>query len=91
MFDGTNSYPVPNPLNRYVIGSDTKNLKYNDDGSLTFYIQTDSPGKDKESNWLPAPKGPMILILAPYAPGEAIIESLSNPKAYVPPPAVPVK
>ena len=91
MFDGTNSYPVPNPLNRYVIGSDTTNLKYNDDGSLTFYIQTDSPGKDKESNWLPAPKGPMILILAPYAPGEAIIESLSNPKAYVPPSAVPVK
>jgi DNA sulfur modification protein DndE len=91
MFDGTNSYPVPNLINRYFIGSDTKGMKYNRDGSLTIYIQADSPGRDKEANWLPAPKGPIILILAAYAPGEAFIESLSNPKAYVPPPAVAVQ
>jgi hypothetical protein len=50
MFDGTNSYPVPNPLNRHVIGSDTTGLKYHDDGSLTFSIQTggDCPGMDSE-------------------------------------------
>lgn len=55
MFDAKNSYPVPNPLNRYVIGSDSKNLKYNADGSLTIYLQADNPGGEKESNWLPAP------------------------------------
>jgi hypothetical protein len=91
MFDGKNSYPVPNPIDRYVIGSDTQNMKYNKDGSLTVYIQADRPSSEKESNWLPAPRGPMIVILAPYAPGDAMIESLSNPKAYVPPPAVVVK
>jgi DNA sulfur modification protein DndE len=88
MFDAINSYPVPNPLNRYVIGSDYPDMKYNADGSLTIYLQADSPGKDKESNWLPAPKGPFLVILGTYAPGEALIESLSNPSAYVPPPAV---
>jgi hypothetical protein len=91
MFDGKNSYPVPNPIDRYVIGSDTQGMKHNEDGSLTIYVQPDSPGKDKESNWLPGPRGPMIVILAPYAPGEAIIELLSNPKAYVPPPFVAAK
>ena len=65
-------------------------MKLNADGSLTIYIQPESPGKDKESNWLPSPKGPMFVVLAEYAPGEAIIESLSNPSAYVPPPAVAV-
>jgi hypothetical protein len=41
-FDAANSYPVPNPLNRYVIGSDSKDLKYNADGSLTVYLQSDN-------------------------------------------------
>jgi hypothetical protein len=54
-------------------------------------LQADSPGKDKEANWLPAPRGPFVLIIGTYAPGDAIIESLSNPKAYTPPPVVLVK
>jgi len=91
MFDATNSYPVPNPINRYVLGSDYPDMKKNPDGSLTIYLQKDSPGKDKEANWLPAPTGPFLLILGTYAPGDAIIESLSNPTAYVPPPAVVTK
>src|SRR5262249_30434236 len=45
---------VANPINRYAIG-DRDKLKFNDDGSLTLYIQRESPGSDKESNWLPAP------------------------------------
>jgi len=90
MFDATNSYPVPNPINRYVLGSDYPDMKKNSDGSLTIYLQADNPGGDKEANWLPAPRGPFLLILGTYAPGEAMIESLSDPKAYVPPPAVPV-
>jgi DNA sulfur modification protein DndE len=66
-------------------------MKKNPDGSLTIYLQNKSPGKDKEANWLPAPEGPFLLILGTYAPGAELIESLSNPSAYIPPPAVVVK
>ena len=86
MFDATNYYPVPNPINRYVLGSDFPNMKKNADGSVTIYLQNKSPGKDKEANWLPAPAGPFMLILGTYAPGKALIEG-----TYVPPPAVAVK
>lgn len=48
---------VKNPINRYLINSPMlPNLKVDADGGLTIYIQTDSPGKDKEANWLPAPR-----------------------------------
>ena len=43
-------------------------MKKNADGSLTLYIQKDSPGKDKESNWLPAPDGPIYLVMRLYWP-----------------------
>ena len=46
---------------------------------------------EQEATWLPAQDGPFLVILGTYAPGEALIESLSNPNAYVPPPAVVVK
>jgi DNA sulfur modification protein DndE len=91
MFDATNSYPVPNPINRYVLGSDYPDMKQNADGSLTMYLQNTSPGADKESNWLPTPKGPFLMILAPYAPGQAFIDQTRDPKAYTPPPAMVVK
>jgi hypothetical protein len=91
MFDAKNSYPVPNPLDRYVIGSDSHEMKYNADGSLTIYLQADNPGKDKEANWLPAPRGRFLVILGTYAPGESLIQSLSDPNAHTPPPAVEVK
>jgi DNA sulfur modification protein DndE len=91
MYGLKNSYPVANPVNRYVLGSDNKeSLEYNKDGSLTIYLQTHSPGKEKEANWLPAPSGPFRLILRSYAPGEAMVESLTDPTAYVPPPVVAV-
>lgn len=60
---------VPNPLNKFTVGPRNK-LKYNDDGSLTLYFQNESPGKEKEENWLPAPKGPFILMLRMYGPRE---------------------
>ena len=60
---------VKNPIDRYLINSPMlPNLKKNTDGSLTLYIQKDSPGKDKESNWLPAPDGPIYLVMRPYWP-----------------------
>src|SRR4051794_505432 len=53
---------VKNPINRYSISA-RQNLKSNPDGSTDLYIQTDSPGKDKEANWLPAPGGDFILMM----------------------------
>jgi hypothetical protein len=61
---------VNNPLNRYSI-SPRQNLKTNSDGSIDLYIQKDSPGPDKESNWLPAPAGKFILMLRMYWPNES--------------------
>jgi len=58
---------VPNPLNKFTV-SPRNNLKNNADGSLTLYFQTESPGSDKEANWLPAPKGDFILMLRMYWP-----------------------
>lgn len=61
---------VKNPLNRFSI-SPRQDLKANADGSVDIYIQNESPGKDKESNWLPAPKDKFILMLRLYWPKEA--------------------
>src|SRR5690606_8035990 len=61
---------VDNPLNRYSI-SPRQDLKYNADGSLDLYLQKDSPGADKESNWLPAPAGKFYLMLRLYWPDES--------------------
>lgn len=60
---------VANPINRYSI-SLRQNLKANADGSIDLYVQKDSPGADKESNWLPAPDGKFILMLRMYWPNE---------------------
>jgi hypothetical protein len=63
---------VANPLKRYLINSAMlPDLKRDTDGSLTLYIQHESPGKEKESNWLPAPDGPLFLILRMYLPQQA--------------------
>ncbi|WP_157019655.1 DUF1254 domain-containing protein [Mesorhizobium xinjiangense] len=60
---------VENPLNRYSI-SPRQDLKHNPDGSVTLYLQHESPGADKESNWLPAPADKFILMLRLYWPDE---------------------
>jgi hypothetical protein len=61
MYDAANNYTVPNPINRYMLGSDSHDLKRNADGSFTIYIQRDSPGPDYEANWLPSPPGPFYM------------------------------
>jgi hypothetical protein len=60
---------VDNPLNRYNVSSRSK-FKPNPDGSVDIYIQSESPGKDKEANWLPAPKEKFILMMRLYWPKE---------------------
>jgi len=58
-----------NPLGRYSLGTKSKKLKYNADGSLTLYAGAKSPGADKESNWLPTPqKGPYYMVMRMYGP-----------------------
>jgi hypothetical protein len=60
---------VANPLNRYTLSQRDK-LRTNADGSVDLYIQHESPGADKESNWLPAPADRFILMLRMYWPKE---------------------
>lgn len=75
---------VPNPLNKFTV-SLRDNPKFNADGSLTLYFQNESPGKDKEANWLPAPKGEFIPMLRMYWPKD---ESPSILNGSWKPPAV---
>lgn len=60
---------VENPINRYSISA-RQDLKANPDGSVDLYIQNESPGKDKEANWLPTPTGKFVLMLRMYWPKE---------------------
>ena len=74
MYDGKTQLLVANPLKRYLLNSTTlDSYTYGADGSLTFYIQKNSPGKDKESNWLPAPNGPFYGVFRVYMPGEVVL------------------
>jgi hypothetical protein len=71
-------YQVPNPLDRFAVSS-WMPWKYNSDGSLDLYFQNESPGKDKEANWLPAPKGPFNLTMRLYAPRSEALTGKWNP------------
>ena len=69
MYDGKTQLLIKNPIDRYLINSPmVPGMKKNPDGSLTLYIQKDSPGKAKEANWLPAPDGPIYLVMRLYWP-----------------------
>ncbi|WP_309044515.1 DUF1254 domain-containing protein [Marinobacter sediminicola] len=72
MYYGDSQLLVENPINRYLVNSAmVPDMKKNADGTLTLYIQHNSPGKDKESNWLPAPDGPIYMALRMYWPAPA--------------------
>ena len=80
VYDGKTQLLVENPINRYLINSPMlPEMKKNADGSLTIYIQKDSPGKDKELNWLPAPKAPFNLTMRLYAPKSEALTGKWNP------------
>jgi len=68
MYNMPNYLLIDNPINRYSIGDRTPGLAYNEDGSLDIYIQKDSPGLAKESNWLPCPEGNFRPIMRMYQP-----------------------
>jgi hypothetical protein len=69
MYDGNTQLLIKNPIDRYLIISPMlPSMKRNADGSLTLYIQKDSPVEDNESNWLPAPNGPIYLVMRLYWP-----------------------
>jgi len=69
MYDGKSQLLIENPINRYLVNSPMlPAMKTNADGSLTLYIQNKSPGADKEANWLPAPNGPIYLVMRLYWP-----------------------
>ncbi len=75
MYEGRTQLLVDNPVDRYLINSAMlESLDRAPDGSITLYIQKDSPGKRKESNWLPAPEGPFYLVLRLYLPGPEILD-----------------
>ena len=71
-------YQVANPLNRFALSS-WMPLKYNPDGSLDLYFQNESPGADKEANWLPAPKTPFNLTMRMYVPKSEALTGKWNP------------
>ena len=82
MYDGKTQLLVENPINRYLINSPMlPDLKKNPDGSLTIYLQKESPGADKQSNWLPAPDGPIYVVMRLYWPEEAALKGSWKPPA----------
>ena len=71
-------FQVANPLDRFAVSS-WMPFKYNSDGSLTLYFQSENPGKGNEANWLPAPKGPFTLTMRIYAPKSEVLTGKWNP------------
>ncbi|WP_426282222.1 DUF1254 domain-containing protein [Lysobacter soli] len=75
MYDLPKQLLVRNPIDRYLINSPMlPSLKEDSDGGLTLYIQAESPGKDKESNWLPAPNGPFVVFARYYWPKQELLD-----------------
>jgi hypothetical protein len=78
----SDGFQVANALNRFAVSS-WMPFKYNPDGSLTLYFQNENPGKDKEANWLPAPKGPFNLTMRLYSPKSDALTGKWNPPSVV--------
>jgi len=73
---------IANPINRFSVGTKNRDLKYNPDGSLTIYVQTDEPTDPvQRANWLPAPKGDFSLYVRSYWPKPAVLDG-----SWTPPP-----
>ncbi len=89
MYDGKTQLLIENPINRYLVNSPMlPGMKKNADGSLTIHIQKDSPGKAKEANWLPAPDGPIYLVMRLYWPKDTPPSILPAGEGSWKPPAI---
>jgi len=87
IYDGKTQLLVGNPINRYLINSPMlPELKSSTEGSLTLYVQKDSPGVGDESNWLPAPNDPFYLVMRLYWPKKSARDG-----EWKPPPVLSVK
>jgi hypothetical protein len=84
MYDGKTQLFIENPLDRYLLNSTMiDQFVRGDDGSLVLHISKDSPGKELEPNWLPAPDGPFYVVMRLYGPEQAALEG-----EWTPPPLV---
>ena len=84
MYDGKTQLLIENPINRYLINSPMlPDMKKNPDGSLTIYVQNKLPGPDKEANWLPAPDGPIYMVMRLYWPKDAALNGTWKPTPIV--------
>jgi hypothetical protein len=89
MYDPKTQHLIQNPINRYLLNSEMlPRMKKNPDGSLTLLIQKNSPGKEKEANWLPAPDGPIYMLLRLYVPNQTPPSILPVGEGTWQPPAV---
>jgi hypothetical protein len=84
----TDFFFVPNPIERYEL-SQRNSFVTNPDGSVDITIQADSPGKDREPNWLPAPKGKFALVMRMYGPKQTPPSIVDG--SWTPPPAKKVQ
>ena len=83
MFNLPQRLLVDNPIQRYSIGDRTPGLKKGQDGSLEIYLQHDSPGTDKESDWLPTPKAPFFLVSRMHGPKQPLIDGTWKEPALI--------
>jgi hypothetical protein len=80
MYDGKTRFLVENTLSRYLINSVMlPELRKNSDGGITLYLQRKSPGRELESNWLPAPNGPMSVVMRLYFPKPEVLDGTWTP------------
>ncbi len=87
MYDGATQLFTENPLDRYLLNSTMmEQFRLEEDGSLVLSVQKESPGPDRESNWLPAPEGPFYMVLRLYGPQDAALQG-----EWTAPPAVKVE
>lgn len=77
MYNLPKRFLISNSINRYSIGNKTKGLKYEPNGDLIIYLQKNSPGKDKENNWLPTPKDEKFMfVMRIYGPQPDVINNI---------------
>lgn len=89
MYDGKTQLLVANPIDRYLVNSPMlPGMKLGENGSLTIYVQKDNPGPDREANWLPAPDGPIYMVMRLYWPKAEQPSILPPGKGGWKPPAV---